>query len=1289
MTIAVVAGPACTPVVRVGVGRHVVGRAPTADICIEDPALELHHGVIDVDAAGGVVFSQLAGRVPARVDGRPCRARQPLASGQTLLVGRSRIRFDADPEGASPAGTPESEPRGRIVPSDHDPWRRTVRRSPAREAAFAPRPVQVPEEPGTHRGPPAIGLVGAALAVAGAGLMAAVLGQLLFALFAAFGAAASFATWAIGTVGAWSDRRRATADHRVRLAAFIAQLDELHDDAVDHHRAHHLPIADALATLDGDEGRLWERRPSGAALRVTIGPGTCRWSTGIGADQRRALQPDVLAVLERCERLVDVPVPVELVHASVLAVRGDPAMVAALGRALVVQLAARYGPCDWRLLVVTDQPEEWDWVEWLPHAGWAGDVVTTAEVERLRDLLPDDRPDGPRVVVVTDVVGLLAARTGVLRRFLAATSATCIVLTADGAVPAVCQRVLDVGSTGTAQWSHGAEIVDGASAIEVAGVSRSTAAELARRLAPLVDPEDGDAASALPTAVRLDDIQPFVAAPGHDADDRQCGAAAIARRWRLQGDDPPLTATIGVSVDGLVDVDLVRDGPHGLIAGTTGSGKSELLRTLVVALAANVSPDHLTFVLVDFKGGSTFDACARLPHTIGVVTDLDGALAMRALVSLEAEVRRREQLLRTTGAADLTEYRRSPATGPLPRLVVVIDEFASLAREFPDVLAALVGVAQRGRSLGLHLLLATQRPAGVVTDDIRANTNLRLALRLNDVADAVDVVGDDAPAAFPRSIPGRAAMRLGPDELVVFQAASCTGLGREVSTRLRVAPYGRGDGGPDGREPEPPEDHAAPNELLATVELIRAAAVAAGVAPPRPAWLPSLPTVVAPDRLEPGAVGIVDDPANQRQLPLRWDHSAGNLVLVGSLGSGTTTTAIALVAALLRDDDPDRQIYVIDGRGDPAWDPLAESVDECGAVVRLHEGERLLRLLTRLATHLDGRRTDPVDIVLVVDGLAATRLALASPDLGDAPAMFERVLHDGPSAGIVVCATTDGTSGAGRSMPSAARWIFRLDDPATAASATRREPNVPAGTPGRLRIAASGLEAQIAFDPGVLDRIASSGRRAPRVDVLPEVVRPDELPAASADHPSGVMALLVGLASADLSAAHLLVPVGDHVLVGGAARTGKTTALGQLAGAWRELHPAGDVIVVDRRDRSGTADLAIGRADGAPLLLVVDDADRVADPTGALAEVVAGRHPGVTILASARLEVARVAYGHWVRDVARSHCGLVLTAAGEIDGELLGTVLPRRLPMPARPGLAWMIDGRGHQLVQVAARMPP
>ncbi|MDR9452280.1 MAG: FtsK/SpoIIIE domain-containing protein, partial [Acidimicrobiia bacterium] len=218
-------------------------------------------------------------------------------------------------------------------------------------------------------------------------------------------------------------------------------------------------------------------------------------------------------------------------------------------------------------------------------------------------------------------------------------------------------------------------------------------------------------------------------------------------------------------------VDLVSDGPHGLIAGTTGSGKSELLRSLIVSLAAAVSPDHLNFALIDYKGGSAFDACARLPHVVGVVTDLDARLGRRALTCLEAELRYREARLREIEAPDLPEYLRKMPEAPLPRLVVVIDEFAALAAELPGFIPSLVDIAQRGRSLGVHLLLATQRPAGVIGENIRANTNLRVALRVHDAADSRDVLDDQGAAAIPRGRAGRGFVRLGPGELIPFQAA--------------------------------------------------------------------------------------------------------------------------------------------------------------------------------------------------------------------------------------------------------------------------------------------------------------------------------------------------------------------------------------------------------------------------------------------------------------------------------------------------------------------------------------
>src|SRR6185312_9273348 len=165
-----------------------------------------------------------------------------------------------------------------------------------------------------------------------------------------------------------------------------------------------------------------------------------------------------------------------------------------------------------------------------------------------------------------------------------------------------------------------------------------------------------------------------------------------------------------------------------------------------------------------YKGGAAFGACSSLPHTVGFVTDLDGGLAERALVSLTAELKRRETLLAHEGVADIDAYRNTGQR--LARLVIVVDEFASLAEELPDFVGGLVGIAQRGRSLGVHLILATQRPEGAVSADIRANTRLRICLAVAREAESRDVIDSTAATAISRTTPGRALVRVETSGLV-------------------------------------------------------------------------------------------------------------------------------------------------------------------------------------------------------------------------------------------------------------------------------------------------------------------------------------------------------------------------------------------------------------------------------------------------------------------------------------------------------------------------------------------
>ncbi len=627
----------------------------------------------------------------------------------------------------------------------------------------------------------------------------------------------------------------------------------------------------------------------------------------------------------------------------------------------------------------------------------------------------------------------------------------------------------------------------------------------------------------------------------------------------------------------------------------------------------------------------------------------------------------------------------APSPTPLPRLVVVIDEFASLAKELPDFLGALVSIAQRGRSLGIHLVLATQRPAGVVTDDIRANTNLRIALRLQDRTDAHDVVGDALPAGFPPGTPGRALLRLGPDELIVFQVADSSGPVRPVSTRLTVE---RVSARATSASIEVPVTDQ-PTALERLVEAIGSAATMVATATPHRPWIDALPAVVRLRDLggDDTAVGLLDDPAEQCRRPLRWQPAEGTLLLVGAVGSGTTTAASVVATQCVRTADPGAvHLYVIDAQGGAVWSAFDTSA-QCGAVVRLAEAERVNRLIGRLAEELDRRSSGAScvpSVVVVIDGYAALRDAIGDVTDGASARRLDRLLRDGPVVGMVAVVTTDGVSSAGLAVPRAATWRFD------------------SGSPGRMRVVESGLEGQIVFDPDAArhfppmdtaEEVTTVGSRPAPVLVLPEVVDPDAFDARlAAGAPAPLLGrpveLPLGLGADDLEPTCLRVPIGDHVFIGGAARTGRSTALRQVEFAWRRAQPGGTVIHVDRgRPVTDAQRAAIDDPGSNNLLVVVDDAERIDDPGGALARLLV--RPGVTFAVAARLDAVRVAYGHWTREVARSRCGLIMTSMGEVDGELLGTTIPRRSMIPPRPGLAWVVDHDGQRLVQVAARMPP
>lgn len=566
-------------------------------------------------------------------------------------------------------------------------------------------------------------------------------------------------------------------------------------------------------------------------------------------------------------------------------------------------------------------------------------------------------------------------------------------------------------------------------------VSPAWCARLARSLSALRDISGETEDSALPGSSRLLDVLQLEP-PTRDA---------IAARWRMGGQST--MAVVGESYDGPFGIDIRRDGPHGLIAGTTGSGKSELLQTIVAALAVANTPENMTFVLVDYKGGSAFKDCVKLPHTVGMVTDLDAHLVERALESLGAELKRREHILAAADAKDIEDYqdlvRRDPSNPPVPRLLIVIDEFASMVRDLPDFVTGLVNIAQRGRSLGIHLLLATQRPSGVVSPEIRANTNLRIALRVTDGSESSDVIDSPEAGHISKSTPGRAYVRLGHASLVPFQSGRVGGRRPGAADPQTLAPWAGPLQWEDlGRAAlVKPKAEARQEEeitdLKVLVDAVQEANQALGIPAQHSPWLPALEETLLLDAIPPvrsaGALpaapyGVEDLPAAQDRRPVAVDFATfGHLLVGGAPRTGRSQLLRTIAGSLARTHSvADVHLYGIDC-GNGALNALTR-LPHCGAVVGRNQLERVVRLFARLKGELTRRQDLFADqgyadigeqraaagederlphIVLLLDRWEGWLPTLGEYDHGDLTDQLMAMMREGASVGIHVVITGD------------------------------------------------------------------------------------------------------------------------------------------------------------------------------------------------------------------------------------------------------------------------------------------
>ncbi|MBD7956949.1 FHA domain-containing protein [Microbacterium sp. Sa4CUA7] len=1215
-------------------GSTVIGRGADCGIVLDDPMVSNRHArlhvgrdrieLVDLNSANGII-----------VQGAPV-ARLEMQHGQEAELGSTVIRA-----AYLPSQIAQSSPIGEV----------RFTRSPSVEPRYVGRELEGADPP-TPADPQPFPWAAAILpAIAGVAMFAAT-GRAITLIFVAISPLMMISTWATAKS---QQRRKLKLEH----ARFVGQIERLsarlarEREEESRIRAREaVPLHEIYDAVQNRAPLVWTRRPehwSFLQVRLGVGDVPTRNTVKETGNTDRAV-PEQVTQLEELiasyELVPRTPAVEKLSDAGALGVAGDPAAVAAYGRALTAQLAGLHAPGDLVIggLFGPGWAAQFADAKWLPHAmhseavfGGApfADTASAAAslVSRLEEVLsarsprgeeaplqlgaigdkqaalaagaavgsgsgPDGGYDGalPAIVVlISDDAPVDRARLIQVLERAAGRGVYPIWMAADtAALPAACRTFVDLAADGAASVGYvrlGLTI----DPVEVEGLTVPQFAQFCRRLSSYVDAGSIAAdTSDVPRSVPMLQLigKEMATDPGAVVDRWEQNGSILSAATRAPS-APKLRAIVGQAASGAMHLDLRAQGPHALVGGTTGSGKSEFLQAWVLGMAAEYSPQRVTFLFVDYKGGAAFAECTALPHCVGLVTDLSPHLVRRALVSLRAELHHRETLFTRKKAKDILELEKRGDPDAPPALVIVIDEFAALVNEVPDFVDGVVDVAQRGRSLGIHLIMATQRPAGVIKDNLRANTNMRVALRMADEVDSDDVIGTKDAAGFDPAIPGRGAAKTGPGRLTVFQSAYTGGWSfvEEEAPEVEFESFAFGPPrrweAPKG-DTESAERDLGPNDQQRLVATMVAASKSASIAAPRRPWLDDLASVYDLTLLrqrtdEKLLLGVQDVPQRQAQDTVYFEpDDDGHLAIYGTGGAGKSSTlrTLAIAAGITPRGGP-VEVYGLDfGSGGLR---MLEAMPHVGAVIPADSGERVTRLFRMLKHELDRRgeayaavnagtisqyralagRPDEARILVLIDGFPTFRSEYeAVTGRAEAYQVFQQIMTDGRSVGIHVALTAD----RGQAVPTALqssiqkRVVLRLSDSDAYAMVGAPRDVLSAESPAG-RAVVNGLETQIAVIAGAADpraqaqaigEFAEAMRRqgrtqAPPVRALPEVYGFDDLPRQVDGRP------VLGLSGDTLD------PIGFDpnglFVVAGPPQSGRSNALRAMAEAVRRAHP--------------------------------------------------------------------------------------------------------------------------------------
>ena len=989
-----------------------IGRTPVNDICYPNRLVSRNHAVLrregdrwtirDLNSTNGVF-----------VNGRRIREAclrvgdQVYIMGLRMIVGigflsmndgndritinSGRVRLIAPGEQIS-----TMTPPGRSAAADS-----LFNRLPRKRLALPTEPIVIDGPPMSMNGNqiPMMLRMGSSMVMGGSALLAGNITMVLSSLVFPF------------LNQRYSEKDRKEYEER-RVAKYTEYLDgkkrEIHSEQQKEQQIlnQNYPVLGEILQFPGSGERLWERRRTDDDfLSVRLGTGRRPLLIDLEYPPRRFdLNEDKLelAVQEMASKPVtidQVPIMTSLVEDFVCGVLGNRGQALAFVRQLVMQLSILHSYDEVKLVFLLE-PEELkilEFIKFLPHL-WDDQkafrflATSAAEAyqisEYIKRELGDDLEKPPALKDILKhrpyyVVFALSKRIfdsmEVLKDILQEEQNCGVsVLAVFDDLPKECSKVFRLNLSGEHAVTHLREMEKADVVFRMDAFDARTA-DLSMKQLANINLKMVSQAYSLPKMItflemfgvgRVEHLNPL-------------------KRWTDNNPVKTLAAPVGVATDGQIftlDLHEKFQGPHGLVAGMTGSGKSEFIVTYILSMAVNYHPDEVAFVLIDYKGGGltgAFEDKARgihLPHLVGTITNLDGSAIQRSLMSIQSELMRRQALFNEAksatgeGTMDIYSYQKLRRNGkvsePLPHLFIISDEFAELKKQQPEFMDQLISAARIGRSLGVHLILATQKPAGVVNDQIWSNTKFRVCLRVQDRTDSMDML--KRPEAAELKDTGRFYLQVGYNEFFALGQSAWCGAAYEPQDQVVV----QKDNSVQfidtvGQnvlqvKPKVEKTDSGSKQIVAIVRYLSELANREHIVP-RQLWKEPLPPVISLQKLleenrqaRPESVrallGMVDDPEKQTQFPLLLDlQGCQNLLIIGESGSGKSTLLQSMLYSLAQWYSPEEVIFYILDFSSHVLNVFG-ALPHCGATLDENDTDAIARFFKMLRETITERK---------------------------------------------------------------------------------------------------------------------------------------------------------------------------------------------------------------------------------------------------------------------------------------------------------------------------------------------